>query len=127
MYVSEFIKFELERIRQATDKSVADLTPAELKFQPTPACNPVGLLYFHMARAEDRFVQEFIQNLKNDYKILIFWDKYYVLKRLNRKESRSNVPHGPNTMFNAIGLQGHLLLFSPINWYKAILNCISTQ
>ena len=61
MYVSDFIKFELDRIKQATDKAVGDLTPAELKWQPKSECNPIGLLYFHMARAEDRFVQEFIQ------------------------------------------------------------------
>ena len=61
MYVSDFIKFELDRIKQATDKAVGDLTPAELKWQPKSECNTIGLLYFHMARAEDRFVQEFIQ------------------------------------------------------------------
>ena len=61
MQISDFIKFELERVKQATDKAVGDLTPAELRWQPSPEANPIGLLYFHMARAEDRFVQEFIQ------------------------------------------------------------------
>jgi hypothetical protein len=30
-------------------------------------------------------VQNFVPGLDNDWKILIYWDKYYVMKRLNRK------------------------------------------
>ena len=56
MQISDFIRFELERIKQATDKAVGDLTPDELRWQPSPEGNPIGLLYFHMARAEDRFL-----------------------------------------------------------------------
>ena len=29
-------------------------------------------------------VQEFIPDLSNDWKVLVFWDKYYVLRRKNR-------------------------------------------
>ncbi len=29
-------------------------------------------------------VQEFIPNLSNDWKVLVYWDKYYVLRRKNR-------------------------------------------
>ena len=73
MQISDFIKFELERVKQASDKAIGDLTPAELRWQPSPEGNPIGLLYFHVARSEDRFVQEFIQ------KKLRIWDsdKWY--------------------------------------------------
>jgi len=29
-------------------------------------------------------VQEFIPNLSNDWKVLVYWDKYFVLRRKNR-------------------------------------------
>lgn len=29
-------------------------------------------------------IQEFVPGLKNDWKVLVFWDKYYVLRRSNR-------------------------------------------
>ena len=61
MELKEFIKLRLERVTQVTDRAMNDLTPAELKWRPNPDGNPIGLIYFHMARAEDRFVQEFIQ------------------------------------------------------------------
>lgn len=31
-------------------------------------------------------VQNYVSGIDNDWKILIFWDKYYILKRMNRKD-----------------------------------------
>jgi hypothetical protein len=61
MEPKEFIRISLDRVKQNSERALKDLTPAELKWQPSPDGNPMGLLYFHMARAEDMFVQTFIQ------------------------------------------------------------------
>lgn len=46
--------------------------------------------YFKGYKMESRFrnkfiIQEFVPNLKNDWKILVYWDKVYVLKRFVRE------------------------------------------
>lgn len=56
MELREFVERRLERVKQVTDRTMNDLTPTELKWQPKPEGNPIGLIYFNMARAEDRFV-----------------------------------------------------------------------
>ena len=62
MELKEFIELRLDRVKQVTERVMNDLTHEELEWQPKPESNSIGLIYFHMARAEDRFVQEFIQN-----------------------------------------------------------------
>ncbi len=43
-------------------------------------------LYSDYVKHEKRFIlQEFVPNLKNDYRVLIIYDKYFVMKRHNRK------------------------------------------
>jgi hypothetical protein len=61
MEPKEFIRLSLERVKNSASRAVDGLTPAELKWQPRPEGNPIGLIYFHMFRAEDMFVQTFIQ------------------------------------------------------------------
>jgi hypothetical protein len=63
MELKDFIKSWLNRIQQNTDRSVKDLTPAELKWQPRPEGNSIGFLLYHLARTEDRFVQANIMNV----------------------------------------------------------------
>ena len=62
MELKKFIELRLDRVKQVTDRLMNDLTHEELGWQPNSEANSIGLIYFHMARAEDRFVQEFIQN-----------------------------------------------------------------
>lgn len=80
MDLREFIELRLERVKQVTERTMNDLTPDELKWQPKPEGNPIGLIYFHMARAEDRFVQEFIQGKPRIWET----DKWY--EKLNMSE-----------------------------------------
>jgi uncharacterized damage-inducible protein DinB len=61
MEPKDFIRISLDRVKASSERAFKDLTPAELKWQPGPEGNSMGLLYFHMARAEDMFVQTFIQ------------------------------------------------------------------
>ena len=56
MELREFIKLNLDRVKQGTDRALRDLTPVELKWQPKPEGNTIGFLLYHMARTEDRFV-----------------------------------------------------------------------
>lgn len=64
MQLSEFIVQELSRLQGGIDRATAELTPAELKWQPKPEGNPVGWLLYHMARTEDRFVQRSLKGEK---------------------------------------------------------------
>jgi len=42
--------------------------------------------YIHKSNHRRKFIiQDYVQKLEYDYKILIYWDKYYVLRRQNRK------------------------------------------
>ena len=56
MELREFVKMALDRVKQGTDRTIGELTPAELKWQPNPEGNSIGFLLYHMTRTEDRFV-----------------------------------------------------------------------
>ena len=51
----------LENVNRMVDRTLNGLTPAELSWHPRPDANSIGLILFHMARAEDTFVQFVIQ------------------------------------------------------------------
>jgi hypothetical protein len=61
MDVKEFVRIGLERARMATNRVMDGLTTDELKWQPAPDANSIGLILFHNARSEDNFVQARIQ------------------------------------------------------------------
>lgn len=52
----EAIRSGLEECLQGLQRAVADLTPAEARWQPTLQTNPIGWLAWHTARAEDTWV-----------------------------------------------------------------------
>ena len=61
MDAKELIKAGLENTKRSVDRALDGLTPAELKWQPRPDANSIGLILFHMARSEDSFVRSLIQ------------------------------------------------------------------
>ena len=61
MDAKELIKAGLENVKRSTDRALDTLTPAELKWQPRPDANSIGLILFHMARVEDAIVQSLLQ------------------------------------------------------------------
>lgn len=61
MDFKQLLKAGLENAKRATDKALDGLTQDELKWQPKPDANSIGLILFHMARFEDSFVQRLIQ------------------------------------------------------------------
>ena len=57
MELQDFIKTELDSIKQITMKAMDGLSQEELKWKPNHEANSIGLIYFHQSRSEDRFVQ----------------------------------------------------------------------
>jgi hypothetical protein len=53
MEIKEFIQDGLESIKRVFDRTLDGLTPAELKWQPRPDANSIGLILFHSIRTED--------------------------------------------------------------------------
>jgi hypothetical protein len=53
MEMNELIQNELENVKRVFDRTLDGLTPAELKWQPRPDANSIGLILFHSIRAED--------------------------------------------------------------------------
>ena len=53
MEMKEFIQNGLENIKRGFDRTLDGLTTAELKWQPRPDANSIGLILFHSIRAED--------------------------------------------------------------------------
>ena len=57
----EAIQSGLEEYLQALHRAVAGLTPAEVRWQPTPHTNHIAWLVWHIARVEDNWVSRLRQ------------------------------------------------------------------
>ena len=57
----EAIRSGLEEYLQALNRAIAGLTPADLRWQPTPHTNHIAWLVWHMARVEDRWVNRHLR------------------------------------------------------------------
>ena len=57
----EAIRSGLEEYLQALHRAIAGLTPADLRWQPTPHTNHIAWLVWHMARVEDRWVNRHLR------------------------------------------------------------------
>jgi hypothetical protein len=55
------IKSGLEEYLDGLKKAVDGLTPAEMRWQPTLASNPISWIVWHMARVEDRWVNRVLR------------------------------------------------------------------
>jgi hypothetical protein len=53
MELNEFIQSGLENVKRGFERTLDGLTPAELKLQPRPDANSIGLIFFHSIRSED--------------------------------------------------------------------------
>ena len=61
MDAKTLIKAGLDNINRELDRKLGGLTQQELQWQPKPDANSIGLILFHMARAEDHLVTFGIQ------------------------------------------------------------------
>lgn len=57
----EAIRSGLEEYLQALQRAVAGLTPVEARWQPTVYTNHIAWLIWHMARVEDRWVNQHLR------------------------------------------------------------------
>jgi len=53
----ELIRIGLANIKRALDRALDGLTTEEIKFQPRPDANSIGIILFDIARSEDTSVQ----------------------------------------------------------------------
>lgn len=61
MELRDFIQAGLDRAKQATMRALDGLTYDEVKWRPGPGANSMGIIFFHLARSEDSFVQSRIR------------------------------------------------------------------
>ena len=75
MDVKQFIQTGLENVKRVTDRALDGLTPTELKWQPRPDANSIGLILFHMTRMEDGLIQFLIQRKPQIWETEKWYDK----------------------------------------------------
>lgn len=56
MDVKELLKMQIEGLDMGLKRATDTLTQKEIEWQPTSGCNSIGLILFHVARAEDSFM-----------------------------------------------------------------------
>jgi hypothetical protein len=61
MDVKELLQTGLENTTRGINRTLDGLTTAELRWQPRPDANSIGLILFHLARSEDMFLMSLIQ------------------------------------------------------------------
>ncbi len=61
MEAKELIQTGLGNVKRSIDRTLDGLTPAELKWQPRPDANSIGLILFHIVRSEDSSIQSRLQ------------------------------------------------------------------
>ena len=57
METKELIQIGLANVKRLLDRTLDGLTPAEIKWQPRPDANSIGIILFDIARSEDSLVQ----------------------------------------------------------------------
>lgn len=83
MEAKALIQTGLEGVTTGLNRTLDGLTPAELKWQPKPDANSIGLILFHMIRSEDFFVNFMIQGKPQIWEA----DKWYIKLKKDVKDS----------------------------------------
>jgi DinB superfamily len=83
MELKEYITMELEGLKRGIDRVFNGLTQAEMQWRPACGCNSIGLIFFHVAKSEDAFIQEVVQGKPQ------LWSagKWYEKLHMSEKES----------------------------------------
>jgi hypothetical protein len=56
MEMKDLVQNGFDNVKRTLDRTLDGLTPEELKWQPRPDANAIGLILFHSIRSEDRFI-----------------------------------------------------------------------
>ena len=75
MELKEYIQVELAGLERGVTRVMNALTQQELAWRPSSGCNSIGLIFLHMARFEDTFVQARIQGKPEAWKAEKWYQK----------------------------------------------------
>jgi len=67
MELKEYLKMEIEGLDRQLPRVVDGLTQEEISWQPKSGCNSIGLILFHIFKAEDSFIQARLKDTKELY------------------------------------------------------------
>ena len=56
MEMKDLVRNGFDNVKRTLDRTLDGLTPEELKWQPRPDANSIGLILFHSIRSEDRLI-----------------------------------------------------------------------
>jgi hypothetical protein len=83
MELKEYIQIELAGLERGVTRVMNGLTQQELGWRPSSGCNSIGLIFLHMVRFEDTFVQARIQGRPEIWKA----DKWYQKLGMTEEEA----------------------------------------
>ena len=75
MQISDLVEASLANVSRTTNRVLKDLTQQELAWCAKEDCNPIGFLYFHMARFEDGFMLEKVLGKKSLWESQKWYEK----------------------------------------------------
>jgi hypothetical protein len=81
MEIKELIQIGLANVKRSIDRTLDGLTPAEVKWQPRPDANSIGLILFHVVRSEDSSIQSRLQGKTQ------LWESEKWAQKLNKNLS----------------------------------------
>ena len=81
METKELIQIGLANVKRALDRTLDGLTPAEVKWQPRPDANSIGIILFDIARSEDASIQSRLQGKPQ------LWEAEKWYQKLNKAAS----------------------------------------
>lgn len=86
MEVKDYIQGQLEGLKRSSGRILKDLTQQEYAWRPASGCNSIGLILFHVARSEDMFIQERLQQKPTIWES----EKWYLRLKMPQTEAGSH-------------------------------------
>jgi hypothetical protein len=83
METTELIRIGLGNVKRLLDRTLDGLTPAEIKWQPRPDANSIGIILFDIARSEDASIQSRLQGKPQ------LWESEKWYQKLNKSANDS--------------------------------------
>jgi hypothetical protein len=83
MEIKELIQTGLANVKRSIDRTLDGLTPAEVRWQPRPDANSIGLILFHIIRSEDSSIRSRLQGKTQ------LWESERWAQKLNKNLSDS--------------------------------------
>lgn len=110
MEMHRYIGIELSSSKKAMERVLEGLTQAEAAWQPASGCNCIGLILFHVARAEDSMIQGLLQ------KTASIWEsgKWYETLGLPKEEEGSHYTVDQVDAFKVPELSGILEYYDAV-------------